>query len=123
MKKKILLVDDKKEFRTLLKIILQDKFNVTTVSDGLEALSVLQTGYLPDLIISDLVMPKVDGLALAKQINSSEEYKHIPVFILSSISESKSKVELFENGVADYLEKPFNPEELKVRINRLLNAS
>jgi len=123
MKNKILLVDDKGEFRTILKIILQSKFEVTTAANGLEALALLQRGYIPDLIISDLMMPKIDGITLVQQVNSSDIFKHIPILILSSINEGKNKVELFRIGVADYLEKPFNPDELKVRINRLLNVS
>ncbi len=121
MKKKILLVDDKGEFRTVLQIILEPNYEVSTAADGLEALLLLNSGYFPDLIISDLSMPNVDGRSLVQQINSSDIYKHIPIIILSSDNESNKKVELFDYGVADYLDKPFNPEELKMRIKRLLN--
>ncbi len=121
MKKKILLVDDKGEFRTILQIILNSEYEIKTASNGLEAMGVLQNGYFPDLVISDLMMPVVNGLELAQQINSSDIYKHIPVIILSSINESNKKVELFNSGIADYIEKPFNPEELKLRIQRFIN--
>jgi len=62
MKKKVLLVDDKNEFRKLVKIYLAKKFEVETAENGLQALVMLQNGYLPDLIVSDLMMPEIDGL-------------------------------------------------------------
>lgn len=122
MKKKILLVDDKQEFRTLVKIILQANYEVATASNGLEALGLLQNGYFPDLIVSDLMMPLVDGKSMILQIIASDIYKHIPIMVLSSINQSQQKVELLKTGASEYLEKPFNPEELKVRIHKLLEA-
>ncbi|MCT4589787.1 MAG: response regulator transcription factor [Carboxylicivirga sp.] len=122
MKKRILLVDDKQEFRTLVKIILQSRYDVSTASNGLEALGLLQNGYFPDLIVSDLMMPVVNGEKFINQLASSDIFKYIPVIVLSSINESKQKVELLKSGASEYLEKPFNPEELKVRIHKLLDA-
>lgn len=123
MKKKILLVDDKSEFRTLLKVILQKKYHVETASNGLEALAMLTNRFFPDLIISDLNMPSVDGAKLVEQVYASDVFKHIPIIILSSVSDSKDKIHLFNLGIADYLEKPFNPQELEVRISRVFKAS
>jgi CheY-like chemotaxis protein len=122
MKKRILLVDDEQEFRTLVKIILQSRYDVSTASNGLEALGLLQNGYFPDLIVSDLMMPVVNGEKFINQLASSDIFKYIPVIVLSSINESKQKVELLKSGASEYLEKPFNPEELKVRIHKLLDA-
>ena len=121
MKKKILLVDDKFEFRMLVKIILADKYEVNSAEDGFEALALLQTGYSPDIIISDLMMPQIDGKAFVSHLKASGLFSHIPVIILSSIDKSYNKIELIEAGAKDYLIKPFNPRELEIRIENQLN--
>jgi len=119
MKKKVLLVDDKSEFRQLLSIILNSKFKINTAGNGLEALTLLKCGYQPDIIISDLSMPKVDGTDLLLQLKADIAYRDIPVIILSSNDDSSNKVKLLRSGAVDYLEKPFNPAELEVRIERV----
>lgn len=120
MKKKILLIDDKGEFRYLLNVILSGKYDIRTAENGLEALAMLHDNYFPDLIISDLMMPKVGGAQLLEQLKASEVYQYIPVIILSSIDDSSSKTNLIKAGAADYLEKPFNPAELEARIERII---
>jgi len=120
MKKKILLIDDKGEFRYLLNVILGGRYDVKTAENGLEALAMLNDNYFPDMIISDLMMPKVGGAQLLEQLKASEVYQHIPVIILSSVDDSTSKTKLIKAGAADYLEKPFNPAELEARIERLI---
>lgn len=123
MKKKILLVDDKLEFRRLVKIFLSEQYEVSIAESGIHALALLQEGYIPDIIVSDLVMPHGDGKLLVNQIKTDENFQHIPIVILSSIDQSNQKVELMKLGACDYLVKPFNPQELEVRIERLLQAS
>lgn len=120
MKRKILLVDDKSELRRLLSIYLSGQFDVSTAASGLEALQMLENGYTPELIVTDLNMPDVDGKTLVNQLKSSGFFKAIPIIVLSSESQSKNKIELIESGVDDYLIKPFNPLELLVRINKCL---
>lgn len=122
MKKRILLVDDKGEFRRLVKIFLSKNYDVKTAENGLEALAILQNGYIPDAVVSDLIMPEVDGRVLVEQLKASGIFQHIPVIILSSVDKSAQKIELLKSGAGDYLVKPFNPEELEVRIERLLKA-
>lgn len=121
MKKKVLLVDDKNEFRKLVKIYLAKKFEVETAENGLQALVMLQNGYLPDLIVSDLMMPEIDGLEFVSQLKASGAFKHVPVIMLSSIDKSSKRIELIKAGAADYLNKPFNPEELEIKIETILN--
>lgn len=123
MKKRILLVDDKGEFRRLVKIFLSKNYEVETAENGLQALAQLQSGYLPDAIVSDLVMPEIDGKVLVEQVKISGMFNHIPVIILSNIDKSSEKIELIKLGADDYLVKPFNPEELEVRIERLLKTA
>jgi len=123
MKKRVLLVDDKGEFRRLVQIFLSKNYKVKTAENGLQAISLLQNGYLPDIIVSDLMMPEVDGKGLVEQVKASGMFQHIPVVILSSIDKSAKKIELIESGAGDYLVKPFNPKELEVRIDRLLQSA
>jgi two-component system, chemotaxis family, chemotaxis protein CheY len=122
MKKKVLLVDDKVEFRRLVKIFLSSKYEVETAENGLKAFALLQKGFLPDIIVSDLMMPVVDGRSLVSQLKASGVFSHIPIIILSSIDKSADKIELFKLGASDYLVKPFNPEELEIRIANLLKV-
>jgi len=120
MEKTVLLVDDKREFRNLMKIYLSRKYKIETAENGLHALTVLQNGLFPDLIVCDLMMPEVDGLSFVKQLKASGAFKHIPVIILSSIDTSSTKIELLKFGASDYMIKPVNPAELEIRIENLL---
>jgi DNA-binding response OmpR family regulator len=120
MKTKILLVDDKNEFRTLLKVMLEKEFEIRDAFNGANALKVLNDGFEPDLIVTDLMMPDVDGKSFVTQLKSSGLYKDIPVIVLSSIDKSMEKIELLKLGAEDYLIKPFNPSELLVRIENVL---
>ncbi|MFP4288185.1 MAG: PleD family two-component system response regulator [Bacteroidales bacterium] len=120
MKAKILLVDDKNEFRTLLKVMLEKEFEIRDAFNGANALEVLNDGFEPDLIVTDLMMPDVDGKSFVTQLKSSGLYKDIPVIVLSSIDKSMEKIELLKLGAEDYLIKPFNPSELLVRIENVL---
>lgn len=120
MKRKILVVDDKVEFLRLLKSFLSLKYEVAVADNISFALSLLKGGFVPDVIVSDLVMPEAGGKVLIRQLKSSELYKNIPIIILSNIDTSTEKVEVLKLGASDYLTKPFNPEELEVRIQKLI---
>ncbi len=119
MNKKILIIDDNNEFRRLTKTILMSKYEVETAINGIEAISLLQNGYLPDLIVTDLMMPGMGGKGLVEQLKSSGAFQHIPVIVLSSIDKSDEKIQLLQLGAADYLEKPYNPSELLIRIENI----
>jgi DNA-binding response OmpR family regulator len=121
MKKKVLLLDDKTVFRRLFRIFLNDDYNVESAENGLEALSMMSKGYKPDVIVSDIMMPEMDGIQFLKQLKSSGHLKDIPVIMLSSIDKSLEKVKVLNLGATDYLEKPFNPSELKARIEIQIN--
>ena len=121
MKKKILIVDDKTEFRRLTKTILSGAYDVESAENGIDALSLLQSGYLPDLIVSDLLMPVLSGKDFVDQLKSTGAWKEIPVIILSSIDKSDEKIKLIKMGVDDYLEKPFQFAKLKDALTRILS--
>lgn len=118
-KKKVLIVDDKLEFRNLVKVFLQKKYEVATAGDGYEAIRFIIQKSIPDFIVSDLEMPRMDGKSFIKALKADNRIKHIPVIILSSVEKSNEKVELFKLGASDYMTKPFSPMELMARIERL----
>jgi len=120
MKNLVMVVDDKPEIRNLLKMFLFDEFQVITASNGLEALEILKNGELPDSIISDIQMPDMDGKMFLQKLKLSQAFKHIPVMILSSIDNTTERIKLLRGGADEYIVKPFSPEELKVRLAKIM---
>ena len=116
----ILVVDDEKLLVKGIKFNLEnDGYTVHTASDGMEALE-LAKGHSYDLIILDLMMPRLDGLATCLQIR---EFSSVPIIMLTAKSEDTDKLLGFEHGADDYLTKPFNILELKARVRALLRRS
>lgn len=122
MKKRLTIVDDRLEIRTLVATYFQNEFEVNTVSNGFELLQNIRQGDNPDLIILDIEMPGLDGRKTLKELKTNRFYKHIPVIMLSSIDESSERISLLSEGADDYLVKPFNPEELRVRIKKIVGT-
>jgi DNA-binding response OmpR family regulator len=115
--RRILLVDDDANLLVVLAEQLRaDGYEVATSRDGQQALRRLESGW-PDLIILDLMMPRVDGLALARQIKSQAD---LPIIVLSAIDTADSKARLVDEVAEDYVTKPYHYPELHARIQRLL---
>lgn len=113
----ILIVDDEERIREVVKeYCLMEKYDVIEASDGLEALKMVKNNDI-DLIVLDVMMPKLDGLSAFSKI---KEIKKIPTIILSARSEEYDKLVGFELGVDDYVTKPFSPKELMARIKVIL---
>ncbi len=121
MKKKILVVDDERAIRMLLEHYLDQTYDVAAKSDGLDALKWLNAGNIPDLIIADINMPHMDGFAFVENIRASGYFMDIPIIMLSASESSTEKVKFLRLGANDYMVKPFNPEELLVRMELLLS--
>ena len=119
--KKILVVDDKPAISKLMVQFLSKSFAVETKEDGLEAFLWLQEGNMPDLILTDLQMPNMDGMELIEKVKESGYFNEIPMIVLSSKDSSSDRVQCLKLGAEDYVMKPFNPEELMIRIERILN--
>lgn len=119
MKKKILVIDDEKTMRALLEFFLGTSYEVHTVSSASDALAWLDNN-LPDLIISDLQMQEMDGLAFLENVRLRGYLKHTPIIMLSGTSESKERVKCYQLGAQDYLTKPFNPQELEEVVKKNL---
>jgi two-component system response regulator MtrA len=114
---RILLVDDDAGLLVVLSEQLRDDgYEVATARDGAEALRRLEAGW-PDLILLDLMMPRVDGLALARQIKSQAD---LPIIVLSAIDTADNKARLLEEVAEDYVSKPYHYPELRARIQRVL---
>ena len=119
MKKKILIVDDEISICLLLENFLSKDFEVVTIHDGVDALEWLENN-LPDLIISDIQMNKMDGFEFLSRVRQRGFTKHTPMIMLSGRSESKERIRGYKLGAQDYLTKPFNPEELEEIIKKNL---
>ncbi len=127
MPKKILAVDDDPDILEALTMILESQgYQVVTATDGVEGLANLKAE-MPDLMILDLLMPKMDGFAVCKELQDPRwaKYRKIPILILTSVREeaSRRRYELetgLELDVDDYVEKPFSPDILLERVARLV---
>ena len=118
MSKSILIIDDDKRLRELLEDYLKEKkYKIYLCDDFLSANEILQY-FLFDLVIIDRMMPSGDGIDLIKII---KENKNIPVIMLTALGESENRIQGLQYGADDYVSKPFEPEELYLRIKKLLN--
>lgn len=115
----ILAVDDNPDIRAFVASCLQIEYRVITAVDGQEAL-VLAHEYKPDLIVSDVTMPNMNGYDLCRILKEDTTLCHIPVILLTSRTSLEDKIEGFEAGADDYVEKPFNARELLARVQNLL---
>jgi signal transduction histidine kinase/DNA-binding response OmpR family regulator len=116
----ILLVEDNPEMAQFIVGILQNKYRISHVSNGLEGLHFLKGDIHPDLIITDYLMPKMDGYEMAQEIKKDPELSSLPMIFLTARAREQDKINVLNLGVDDYLFKPFNTEELLVRIKNLL---
>jgi adenylate cyclase len=115
----VLVVDDNTDIRNYLQVCLHSTFNILQAGDGAEGLEMAQQ-HLPDLIISDIMMPGMDGYQLCQTIRQDEKLKHIPVIFLTAKASDEMKLEGLEIGADDYLAKPFNARELLARSKNLI---
>lgn len=116
---KVLIVEDNADMRELLRNNLKHKYKLYECNDGEQALN-LTSELNFDLILSDIMMPNMDGLALCKKIKSNINTSHIPVILLTAKSFETHQIEGFETGADDYIIKPFNKKILPVRIDNIL---
>lgn len=115
----ILIAEDDTDLRHFIKTMLHPYYNVLEAADGKEGYT-LATEYMPDFIISDIMMPEVDGLEFLQKIRSQTETSHIPFILLSAKSDIESKLCGLEYGADDYITKPFSVNYLKARIENII---
>lgn len=111
----ILVIEDNSDFRSFMKDTLSERYHVIEAGDGEEGLALIYDK-LPDLIVSDVMMPRLDGMQLCKKIKSDVRTSHIPLILLTARSADEDKIRGFEIGADDYITKPFNMDLLLLRI-------
>ena len=111
----VLLADDNSDMRDYLFRLLTTSYEVTATADGEEALSVARRAR-PDLILSDVMMPRLDGFGLLQKLRDDPELRGVPVIFLSARAGDEAKIEGLERGADDYLVKPFSARELRARV-------
>lgn len=116
---RVLIVEDNSDLRSYLTNILSETYSIFEAVDGEQGETVAIEN-IPDLIISDLMMPKKDGLELCKALKVNEKTSHIPVILLTARADLESRLEGLQTGADDYIAKPFDARELHVRIHNLI---
>ena len=116
MKRTVLVIDDELSIRMLLENFLSDEFNVVTHVNGSEALVWLKEGNKADLLLVDLDMPMLNGYDFTESVRKINGMSNTPVIILSAKQKSSDRIRSYSVGADDFIQKPFNPEELMVRI-------
>lgn len=121
MNKTVLIVDDKEQIAKILYAYLHAEYQCFYVQNPIQAIAWLQQGHMPDLIISDIRMPEMRGDEFLHYLKNNELFRDIPVVMLSSEDSTSERIRLLEEGAEDYIVKPFNPQELKIRIKKILD--
>jgi len=120
--RKILIIDDSlTNLRVIEKMLEKDNINVTFSYSAKEALELLTDGFLPDLILLDIMMPGMNGFSFKKRLNANSVWKDIPVIVISALQEQESKSIAFDLGCVDFMVKPINKQEALHRINVQFN--
>ncbi len=117
---KVLIVEDHPEVRQYIQKLFDSHYQTFTAVDGQDGLE-KASQLMPDLIISDVMMPNIDGLELCRKLKQNPKTSHIPVVLLTARSAAAHQIEGLENGADEYLSKPFHPQLLQTKVQNLLH--
>lgn len=115
-----MIIDDKIAIAKIISVYLSHEFDITYFETPVKAIEWLYKGNTPDLIILDIRMPEMSGEEFLAYIKKNGLFKEIPVIVLSGVEDSATRIRMLEEGADDYILKPFNPMELKIRIRKVL---
>lgn len=119
MKRKLLIVEDNEKLLNSMSALFEDYLEVYEATDGARGLDKARL-HLPDIVISDIMMPEVNGYELVERIKENPRTMHIPVILLTALGEDERKIEGYNHGADDYIVKPFKFDLLLARVNNLL---
>lgn len=120
-KKTLLIVDDEPAIRLILEHYFASDYEVVLTANGEEALNWLRSGNNTDAIVADYEMPLLNGLDFIRALRAWPAYESVPLLMLSGTDETSKKIQCLRAGADDYLVKPFNPEELEIRLQKVLS--
>ena len=115
----LLIVDDNADIRTYVSTIFKDTYTILTAKNGQEGIE-LAIEHIPDIIISDIMMPVKNGIELCNTVKVDERTSHVPIILLTAKAGEENKIEGIKTGADDYVTKPFNEELLKLRVQKLI---
>ncbi|WP_299672094.1 two-component regulator propeller domain-containing protein [uncultured Polaribacter sp.] len=118
-RKVILIVEDEKEIQLFLNELLKEKYKIIIVNNGFEAIERMKKE-LPDIIITDVMMPIMDGISFCKKVKNDDRTCHIPLIMLTAKSSIQHRIEGLESGANSYIPKPFHPDHILVRVQKLI---
>lgn len=119
-KKTLLIVDDEPAIRLILEHYFSGDYEVILTANGEEALNWLRAGNNADAIVADYEMPLLNGLDFIRALRAWPTYESVPLLMLSGTDETSKKIQCLRAGADDYVVKPFNPEELEIRLQKVL---
>lgn len=121
MKKKLLIVEDNLKLLNSMSALFEDYFDISEASNGVEGVEKARL-HKPDIIISDIMMPEMNGYELVEELKSSDRTRHIPIILLTALGEDERKIEGYNFGADDYIVKPFKFDLLLSRVNNMLKT-
>jgi len=110
-RKKVLVVEDDADCRDLITLILEDDYQVISAVNGEEALESIEREK-PDIVLLDIMIPRIDGWEILKKLRADERYKNLTILAVTALASEESRQRALREGATDYIIKPFDPEEL-----------
>ncbi len=119
IKKKILIAEDNEAVNKVLELLLKPRYQIIPTMDGKQAVD-MTFAHLPDLVLMDMIMPKINGFQAARMIRRHPMTHSIPIIALTALASTEEQIECFQSGCNEYIAKPFKAEDLVPRIKKLL---